>query len=68
MSNIVYINGVYANMRDAKINIDDVNRDRLGIYIGITEHGNVETENEIHDLYQNNLDTSMFHYYMDKIL
>ena len=28
-----------------------VARDRVGVYIGITEHGNVETENEIHSIF-----------------
>ena len=28
-----------------------MDKDRIGVYLGITEHGNVETENEIHDLY-----------------
>ncbi|MBL6989823.1 MAG: beta-ketoacyl-[acyl-carrier-protein] synthase family protein [Bacteriovoracaceae bacterium] len=36
---------------DAKINIEEVDRSKVGVYIGITEHGNVSTENEIHDLY-----------------
>lgn len=27
-------------------------RDRVGVYLGITEHGNVETENEIHNVSQ----------------
>lgn len=40
---------------DSGIEIFDNNRDRVGVYLGITEHGNVETENEIHDLYQNDL-------------
>lgn len=41
-------------------NLSKVDRDRTGIYIGITEHGNVETENEIHELYQNNLNTQLW--------
>ncbi len=45
---------------DAGIAIDDENRDRIGIYLGITEHGNVETENEIHELYQNDLDIKLW--------
>jgi 3-oxoacyl-[acyl-carrier-protein] synthase II len=39
---------------------DKLEKDRVGVYLGITEHGNVETENEIHDLYQNNLDVSLW--------
>src|SRR5690606_7598584 len=44
----------------AQINIKEMDRDRVGVYLGITEHGNVETENEIHDLYQNNLNTDFW--------
>ena len=32
---------------DAGINLESVDKARVGIYLGITEHGNVETENEI---------------------
>ncbi len=42
---------------DSKIDFDRVDKNRVGVYLGITEHGNVETENEIHDLYNtHNLD------------
>lgn len=40
--------------------IDSDERDEIGIYVGITEHGNVETENEIHELYQNDLNTEFW--------
>ncbi len=36
---------------------DNVNKDRVGIYLGITEHGNVETENEVFAISQFNYDT-----------
>jgi 3-oxoacyl-[acyl-carrier-protein] synthase II len=42
---------------DSGINWEETDKDRVGVYLGITEHGNVETENEIHDLYQNDLNT-----------
>jgi 3-oxoacyl-[acyl-carrier-protein] synthase II len=42
---------------DSGIDINEEDRDNIGIYVGITEHGNVETENEIHELYQNELNT-----------
>ncbi|MDB6167811.1 MAG: beta-ketoacyl synthase [Verrucomicrobia bacterium] len=38
-------------------------KDRVGIYIGCTEHGNVETENEIHHLSQFNYDTKFWSHY-----
>jgi 3-oxoacyl-[acyl-carrier-protein] synthase II len=33
-------------------------RDRVGVYIGITEHGNVETETQIHEVAQYGFDLS----------
>jgi 3-oxoacyl-[acyl-carrier-protein] synthase II len=38
-------------------------KDRVGIYIGCTEHGNVETENEIHALSQFNYDVKYWSHY-----
>ena len=35
---------------DAGLELDQLDRSRCGIYLGITEHGNVETENEIFEL------------------
>ncbi len=31
---------------------DKVDRSRVGVYVGITEHGNVETENEVYNISQ----------------
>ncbi len=45
--------GVYAaNEAVAHSGLDwpNVDPSRVGIYIGVTEHGNVETENEIHEI------------------
>jgi len=36
---------------------------RTGIYIGITEHGNVETENEVHNISKFNNDTKFWSHY-----
>jgi len=47
-------------VRDAGLDWTNVNRDRVGVYIGITEHGNVETENEIYELSKYNYDTSFW--------
>ena len=47
-------------LKDGNLSLSDYDLGRVGIYLGITEHGNVETENEIHDLYQNNLDTTLW--------
>jgi 3-oxoacyl-[acyl-carrier-protein] synthase II len=38
----------------------NVDKSRIGIYVGITEHGNVETENEIYSISQFNYDTSVW--------
>lgn len=35
-------------------------RARTGVYVGTTEHGNVETENEIHEVAQRNFDLSFW--------
>jgi len=45
-------------VRDAGLDWPTVPRDRVGVYIGITEHGNVETENEIHEISKFNYDTT----------
>lgn len=45
---------------DSGIELEQEDRDNIGIYVGITEHGNVETENEIHELYQNDLNTEFW--------
>lgn len=37
-------------LADAGIDLDAMDRSRVGVYLGITEHGNVETENEVHSL------------------
>lgn len=42
---------------DAHLGWESVPRDRVGVYLGITEHGNVETENEIHNIRQFDYDT-----------
>jgi 3-oxoacyl-[acyl-carrier-protein] synthase II len=45
---------------DSGMSMEDQEKDRVGVYLGITEHGNVETENEIHELYQNDLNTDFW--------
>ncbi|MDR1458557.1 MAG: beta-ketoacyl-[acyl-carrier-protein] synthase family protein [Puniceicoccales bacterium] len=45
--------GVYcANeaILDSRVDFSAIDRSRIGVYVGITEHGNVETENEIYNL------------------
>lgn len=48
---------------DAGVEVNDSNRSRIGIYIGLTEHGNVETENEIYNISQFNYDVKFWNHY-----
>ncbi len=42
---------------DSKIDFESFDKSRIGVYVGITEHGNVETENEVYNLSQFEYDT-----------
>jgi len=42
---------------DSGIAFDTVNKARVGVYLGTTEHGNVETENEVHAISKHDYDT-----------
>jgi 3-oxoacyl-[acyl-carrier-protein] synthase II len=51
--------GVYCAheaMADAALTIDQYERSRIGVYVGLTEHGTVETENEIYNISNYNYD------------
>ncbi|MBU0482343.1 MAG: beta-ketoacyl-[acyl-carrier-protein] synthase family protein [Proteobacteria bacterium] len=59
--------GVYTAheaLLDAGITIADEDRDRVGVYVGLTEHGTVETENEVYNVsqYDFNLDYWTHHH------
>ena len=59
--------GVYcANeaMADANLSIDHYKRSRIGVYVGLTEHGTVETENEVFNIsqYEYNVDYWTHHH------
>ena len=45
---------------DSKLDWPTVTRARVGVYLGITEHGNVETENEIFEISKFGYDTSVW--------
>ena len=52
--------GIYCSneaVTDAGISLDAVDLARVGVFLGITEHGTVETENEIHAIRQFDYDT-----------
>lgn len=45
---------------DSGLNWEEVDHSRVGTFLGITEHGNVETEEEIYQLHQNELNTDLW--------
>jgi 3-oxoacyl-[acyl-carrier-protein] synthase II len=47
-------------LADAGVDLDARDRSRIGIYVGTTEHGNVETENQIHEVAQYGYDMSFW--------
>jgi 3-oxoacyl-[acyl-carrier-protein] synthase II len=55
--------GIYAAaeaIKDSGLDWANVEKSRVGVYAGVTEHGNVETENEIYELKGYNYDTSFW--------
>ncbi|MCS7238172.1 MAG: beta-ketoacyl-[acyl-carrier-protein] synthase family protein [Thermoguttaceae bacterium] len=50
-------------VRDARLDWRNVDKSRVGVYVGVTEHGNVETENEIYLLSQYNYDLQVWSHY-----
>ncbi len=47
-------------VKNSGLDWPNVARDRVGVYIGITEHGNVETENEIYEISKFQYDTKVW--------
>lgn len=45
---------------DSGLDWDAVSKDRVGVYVGTTEHGNVETETEIYNISQFDYDTKFW--------
>jgi 3-oxoacyl-[acyl-carrier-protein] synthase II len=50
-------------LADSAVNFAALPKDRVGIYIGCTEHGNVETENEIYSISKFGYDTKFWSHY-----
>jgi len=50
-------------LQDTALDLDKIDKSKCGIFIGITEHGNVETENEIFNLHQFNDETRFWNHY-----
>jgi 3-oxoacyl-[acyl-carrier-protein] synthase II len=45
-------------LADASLELERLTPARVGVYVGTTEHGNVETENQIHEVLQYDFDLS----------
>ncbi len=45
---------------DSGVDWEKTEKDRVGVYLGITEHGNVETENEVYEISKFEYDTSVW--------
>lgn len=45
-------------LKRANVDLETVDRSRIGVYVGTTEHGNVETEQQIYEISQYDYDTS----------
>lgn len=55
--------GVYCAheaVADSGIDWENTDKSRVGVYVGVTEHGNVETENEVHELKSYDYDTQFW--------
>ena len=47
-------------LADADIELESIDRSRVGVYLGVTEHGNVETENEVFNISQYDYDVKFW--------
>jgi len=47
-------------VRHSGLDWENTDKNRVGVYLGITEHGNVETENEIYEISQFDYDTKVW--------
>jgi 3-oxoacyl-[acyl-carrier-protein] synthase II len=45
---------------DAKLDIEAIDKSRMGVFLGLTEHGNVETEEEVYQMQQNEMDYNLW--------
>ena len=45
---------------DANIDISTMDKSKIGVFLGITEHGNVETEEEIFQMHENDLNYNLW--------
>jgi len=47
-------------LSDSGLDLETVDRSRIGVYLGTTEHGNVETENEVYNISKYNYDVKFW--------
>lgn len=47
-------------LMDAGVSIESEDSSRYGVFLGITEHGNVETEEEVYQMHQNDMDYNLW--------
>jgi 3-oxoacyl-[acyl-carrier-protein] synthase II len=55
--------GIYCGheaVNDSGLDWENFDKSRVGVYLGVTEHGNVETENEIYEIKGYDYDTSFW--------
>ncbi len=55
--------GIYCSreaVADGGVDWDAIDKSKVGVYIGVTEHGNVETENEVHNISKYDYDTKFW--------
>lgn len=50
-------------LESSGLNIQQIDKSRIGIYVGITEHGNVETENEVYQISKYGYDTRFWNHH-----
>ena len=50
-------------LESSGLSLEAMDRSRVGIYVGITEHGNVETENEVFQISQFGYDTRFWNHH-----
>ncbi|MGD2065256.1 MAG: beta-ketoacyl synthase N-terminal-like domain-containing protein, partial [Dehalococcoidia bacterium] len=54
---------------DAQLDLACLDKSRIGVYVGITEHGNVDTEKQIYEIKQFDYDTTFVsHHYNPRIV
>ena len=56
----VAIFGAREALADSQIDLESRDKNRVGVYLGTTEHGNVETENEVYNISQFDYDVKFW--------